>query len=219
MLKIVEAREKKLTIRQAVSADVGWEPRFAFLMTLYLLDTNVLSNLSKPRPSPSLLDWCDHLSPRNWCIARCTVIEIRRGVKIRRLKEERAAAAIDEWFDNILAMKPRIISLDDNIIDIFTDLSVIPELQHLFAPNPGRFPAKVGRDLEIAATAISMNATIVTLDVFDFLEINAHMRLPGLFNPHTREWLIRPRRREADLDRVDCHWDRHRRLGSKVMKH
>lgn len=116
-------------------------------------------------------------------------------------------------------MKPRIIPLDDNIIEIFTDLSVIPDLQDLFAPNPGRYPARVGRDLEIAATAIAMNATVVTLDVNDFMQINAHLRLPGLLNPETGEWLVRPRRRQcAEMENIDGHWDSHRRLGSKTMK-
>lgn len=189
-------------------------------MTLYLLDTNVLSNLSKPRPSPSVLQWCNRLKPRNWCIAQCTVIEIRRGIKFLRLKGERErAAALHDWFENLLAMRPRIISLNSNIIDVFTDLSLIPELQNVLAPNPGKYPAKVGRDVEIAATAISLNATVVTINVADFLQINAHMRLPGLVNPDTNEWLVRPKRREADVDEEDGHWDRHRRLGTKIMKH
>jgi predicted nucleic acid-binding protein len=189
------------------------------LMTLYLLDTNVLSNLSKPRPIQSVVDWCHQLHPRNWCIAQCTVIEIRRGIKLLRAKDEKRAAAVDEWFENFLTMKPRIIPEDFNIIEIFTDLSVIPDLQNLFAPFPGRFPARVGRDLEIAATAIAMRATIVTLNVKDFLQINAHLRLPGLLNPDTGEWVVRPARRQsAKLGNVDAHWDSHRRLSSKTSK-
>jgi hypothetical protein len=95
---------------------------------------------------------------------------------------------------------------------------LIPDLQHVFAPNPGKYPAKVGRDFEITATAISLNATVVTINVSDFIEINAHLRLPGLFNPDTHEWLVRPKRREADLDEDEGHWDAHLRLGTKVMK-
>lgn len=189
-------------------------------MTLYLLDTNVLSNLSKPRPSPSVLNWCHRLRPRNWCIAQCTIIEIRRGIKILSLKGERARAdALNDWFDNLLAMRPRIIALNDHIIDVFTDLSLVPELQNVFAPNPGKYPARVGRDLEIAATAIVMNATVVTVNVSDFLAINDHVRLPGLFNPDTDQWLVRPRRRETEVTGEEGHWDMHRRLSTKTMKH
>lgn len=188
-------------------------------MSLYLLDTNVLSNLSKPRPSPSVVDWCNRLSPRGWCIALCTVIEIRRGIKFLRVKGEVArATALHEWFENVLAMRPRVIPLDHNIIDVFTDLSLIPELQNVLAPQPGRYPAKIGRDVEIAATAISINATVVTINVADFLAVNAHMRLPGLFNPETNEWLVRPRRRDSEPPREEGHWDAHRRLSTKVMK-
>lgn len=189
-------------------------------MSLYLLDTNVLSNLSKPRPSPRLLEWCDRLKPRNWCIAQCTVIEIKRGIKYLRVKGEvRRADALDGWFENLLAMRPRIIPLDAKIIDVFTDLSLVPALQGLVAPMPGKYPARIGRDVEIAATAISLNATVVTINIADFLQVNAHMQLPGLLNPETGEWLVRPRRREADASAGEGHWDRHRRLGDKVLKY
>ncbi len=188
-------------------------------MVLYLLDTNVLSELSKPRPSPSVLSWCSRLRPRNWCIAQCTVIEIRRGIKFLRLRGERERAdALHDWFEHLLAMRPRIISLNDCIIDVLTDLSLVPELQNLLAPNPGKYPAKIGRDLEIAATAISMNAAVATINVSDFLMINTHIRLPGLFNPGASEWLVRPRRREDSSFEEEGHWDTHRRLGAKVLK-
>ncbi|TAH66369.1 MAG: hypothetical protein EWM45_11635 [Rhodopseudomonas palustris] len=188
-------------------------------MTLYLLDTNVLSNLSKTRPSPSVLNWCHRLRPRHWCIAQCTIIEIRRGIKILSLKGERARAdTLDKWFENLLAMRPRIIALNDTIIDVLTDLSLVPELQNVFAPNPGKYPARIGRDLEIAATAIAMKATVVTINVSDFLAINEHIRLPGLFNPDTGQWFVRQRRREADLATEQGHWDMHRRLSTKIIK-
>lgn len=188
-------------------------------MTLYLLDTNVLSNLSKPRPSPSVVAWCDRLKPRHWCIAQCTVVEIKRGIKHLRLKGERGRAdALHEWFENLLSMRPRIVYLSDSIIDVFTDLSLVPDLQNVLAPNPGKYPAKIGRDVEIAATAISMNATVATINVGDFMRINRHVRLPGLFNPETGEWLVRARNRAADVDPDDAHWDTHRRLGTKVLR-
>lgn len=166
-----------------------------------------------------MVQWCNRLHPRNWCIAQCTVIEIKRGIKHLRMKGERARAeALHEWFENLLSMRPRIIGLNDSIIDVFTDLSLVRDLQNVVAPNPGKYPARIGRDVEIAATAIVMSATVVTINVADFMLINAHMRLPGLFNPETNEWLVRPRKREADPDDDEGHWDLHRRLGAKVMK-
>lgn len=152
-------------------------------------------------------------------MAQCTIIEIRRGIKILYLKGEGARAdALNDWFDALLSMRPRVIALSDAIIDVFTDLSLVPELQNVLAPSPGKYPARVGRDLEIAATAIVMNASVVTLNVSDFLLINNHMRLPGLFNPDTDQWLVRPRRREAESVEEEGHWDFHRRLDTKIIK-
>lgn len=151
-------------------------------------------------------------------MAQCTVIEIRRGIKHLQLKGERARGdALNGWFEDLLSMRPRIIALNDSIIDVFTDLSLVPGLQNVVAPTPGKYPAKIGRDVEIAATAIVMNATLATINVSDFMLIHAHVRLPGLFNPESNEWLVRPRRREADHG-DEKHWDRHRRLGTKVLK-
>ncbi len=189
-------------------------------MTLYLLDTNILSNLAKPRPVQSIVDWCNRLAPRDWCIAQSTVVEIVRGIKLLQAKNEMLrSTAYREWFEVFLAMKPSIIVPDAKFIEIYTDLSVIPHLQDLFAPNPGRYPAKVGRDLEIAATAIAMRAVVVTLNTKDFLRINNYSRLPGLYNPETGEWFVRPRRRGiAVSNEISGHWDQHRRLGTKLLR-
>ena len=46
----------------------------------YLLDTNIISNLVKPAPSPSLLEWMSNQNDDDLYIASLTVAEIRRGV-------------------------------------------------------------------------------------------------------------------------------------------
>ena len=49
-------------------------------MTRYLLDTNIISNVVKPQPSPSLLAWMGAREDGDLFIASLTVAEIRRGV-------------------------------------------------------------------------------------------------------------------------------------------
>lgn len=187
---------------------------------MYLLDTNVLSNLGKQRPTQEVVDWCNRLALRHWCIAQCSVMEIRRGIKLLYAKNDlRRGNECSEWFKGIMAMKPRVVPLDSNVMEVYTDLSVIPHLQDLFAPNPGRYPAKVGRDLEIAATAIAIGAFVVTLNVKDFDRINRYRQLPGVFNPETGEWCVRPRKRSAiEAADIDGPWDRHRKLGMKQLR-
>ena len=46
----------------------------------YLLDTNIISNITKPRPSEALLAWMSRQVDSDLYIASLTVAEIRRGV-------------------------------------------------------------------------------------------------------------------------------------------
>ncbi|TLY59051.1 MAG: type II toxin-antitoxin system VapC family toxin [Gammaproteobacteria bacterium] len=49
-------------------------------MTRYLLDTNIISNVTKPTPSEQLVSWMDRQSDETLFISSLTVAEIRRGV-------------------------------------------------------------------------------------------------------------------------------------------
>lgn len=65
-------------------------------MTRYLLDTNIISNIVKPRPSESLLAWMATQRDEDLFIASLTVAEIRRGIleKPRGRKRD----TLDAWF-------------------------------------------------------------------------------------------------------------------------
>lgn len=49
-------------------------------MTRYLLDPNIISNVTRPAPSESLLTWMAQQADEDLFIASLTVAEIRRGV-------------------------------------------------------------------------------------------------------------------------------------------
>ena len=65
-------------------------------MTRYLLDTNVISNVTKPAPSESLIEWMTEQSDDDLFISSLTVAEIRRGILDipKRKKRDR----LDAWF-------------------------------------------------------------------------------------------------------------------------
>ncbi len=65
-------------------------------MTRYLLDTNIISNITKPQPSPALVAWLGAQRDDDLYIAALTVAEIRRG--ILELPEGRKRTALDTWF-------------------------------------------------------------------------------------------------------------------------
>ena len=65
-------------------------------MTRYLLDTNIISNAVKPRPSASLLTWMTGQRDDALFIASLTVAEIRRGILEK--PDGRKREALEAWF-------------------------------------------------------------------------------------------------------------------------
>lgn len=65
-------------------------------MTRYLLDTNIVSNVVKPRPSDSLLAWMAAQRDEDLFIASLTLAKIRRGILQQPVGRKRAG--LDAWF-------------------------------------------------------------------------------------------------------------------------
>lgn len=62
----------------------------------YLLDTNILSNVTKPTPSPSLVAWIGEQRDDDLFIASLTVAEIRRGILEKPAGKRRDE--LEDWF-------------------------------------------------------------------------------------------------------------------------
>lgn len=66
-------------------------------MTRYLLDTNIVSNLTKPLPSESLLDWLADQSEKDLYLSTVSIAEVWRGIlEMPRGKKRRT---LEEWFE------------------------------------------------------------------------------------------------------------------------
>jgi toxin FitB len=65
-------------------------------VTRYLLDTNVISNVIKPNPSPTLLEWMAEQNDIDLFISALTVAEIQRGVLEK--PKGRKRTALEAWF-------------------------------------------------------------------------------------------------------------------------
>lgn len=62
----------------------------------YLLDTNIISNITKPAPSASLLDWMAKQRDEDLFIASLTLAEIRKGVLEKPAGKRRDE--LEGWF-------------------------------------------------------------------------------------------------------------------------
>lgn len=65
-------------------------------MSRYLLDTNIISNVTKPMPSEALVAWMAEQTDEDLFISSLTVAEIRRGLQEKPAGKKRKE--LERWF-------------------------------------------------------------------------------------------------------------------------
>ncbi len=124
-------------------------------MTRYLLDTNIISNVTKPSPSESLIEWMTGQPDDDLFISSLTVAEIRRG--ILDLPKGKKRDRLDGWFvgpdgpQSLFAS--RVLPFDEQAALVWARLM-----------SEGRAAARPRSDLDmiIAAVAETNECMIVT---------------------------------------------------------
>lgn len=85
-------------------------------MSRYLLDTNIISNVTKPEPSSQLVSWMSQQADEALYIASLTVAEIRRGILEKPAGKKRRA--LERWFAGDEGPQAlfagRVLAFDDN---------------------------------------------------------------------------------------------------------
>ena len=116
---------------------------------MYLLDTDVLSELRKRKCNPAVAKWFGKVPDSELYLSAVTIAEIERGIERQRTLDPVFAEHLIEWLEQTLrAFGDRILPLTINI-----------------ALRWGRLSAQIGNtelDLAIAATALEHGLTVVT---------------------------------------------------------
>jgi predicted nucleic acid-binding protein len=130
----------------------------------YLLDTNIISNFTKPAPSGSLIAWLAEQSDEDLFIASLTVAEIRRGVLEKPAGKRRDQ--LDAWFSGPQGPQAlfagRILPFDEKAGLAWAELMAAGRLS-------GR--PRSGLDTIIAAIAAANDCVVVTDNERDFIGI------------------------------------------------
>lgn len=130
-------------------------------MTDYLLDTNVVSELRKPKPAPRVIAFLAATPIGSLYLSDVTIAEIRFGIE--RAADPLKRASIVSWLDHVLRpmFSGRILPITEDII-LRWRLMVEAGRQrrHNYAQP----------DLFIAATASVHGLTVVTRDAKDFAD-------------------------------------------------
>jgi predicted nucleic acid-binding protein len=157
---------------------------------VHLLDTDVVSNFRK-KAHPNLVSWLINTEPNQIAVSAITVFEIQAGINYVRNHNPAKAGEIGEWLNAfVLAGGLSIISIDARIAQIYADMFTTPELRNFLTVAPKSKRPKSGADLIIAATAITHNAAIVTMNHNDFEHIHKLFPIPGLYNPLNEKWIL-----------------------------
>lgn len=131
---------------------------------MYLLDTNIVSELRKPRPHGAVVAWIEGIADADIYLSAVTLGEIQAGIEITRVQDAAKAAELETWADQVAAA--------------FNVLPMDAAAFRLWAKLMHRQSDTVYEDAMIAACALVHKLTVVTRNVGDF----ERFRVP-LINP------------------------------------
>ena len=121
---------------------------------MYLLDTNVVSELRKKRPHGAVLQWLSDVADVDLHISAVTLGEIQKGIELTRDQDTDKAAEIEAWLE--------LLSRSYNVIPMDSMAS------RLWAKLMHRSSDALYEDAMLAATARVHRLTVVTRNVADF---------------------------------------------------
>jgi predicted nucleic acid-binding protein len=136
---------------------------------MYLLDTNVVSELRKPRPHGAVIAWIQSVPDNELFISALTLGELQAGVERIRQQDREKAVSIEAWIER-LSESYEVISMDG---------SMFREWARLMS---GRSDDLL-EDAMIAATARTRGLIVATRNVRDFRSFVVKVLNP--FTPKT----------------------------------
>lgn len=131
---------------------------------MYLLDTNVVSELRRPRPHGAVVGWVSAAPAEQLFLSAVTVGEIQAGIEITREQDAAKAEELEAWLDRVLASY--------GVVPM--DAAAFREWARLMHGRSGT----ITEDAMIAATAIVHRFTVVTRNVRDFAPLGVPLQNP-----------------------------------------
>ncbi|HEX2581542.1 MAG TPA: type II toxin-antitoxin system VapC family toxin [Dongiaceae bacterium] len=135
----------------------------------YLLDTNIISNITKPTPSDTLIAWMAEQADQDLFIAALTVAEIRRGILEKPAGKRRDQ--LEAWFAGPegpqALFSGRVLPFDEKAGLVWA---------RLMAEGKAKGRPRSALDTIIAAVAEANDCIVVTANEKDFAGIQ-------IFNP------------------------------------
>ncbi len=134
---------------------------------MYLLDTNVISELRRARPHGAVLAWLASVRPAKLCLSVATLGEIQAGIERIRAQDAEKAMQIEAWADEAIQAF-EVLPIDAVIIRAWARL------------KRGR-PDDNFEDTILAVTAMVHGLTLVTRNLQDFAGLGVEVMNPFSF--------------------------------------
>jgi toxin FitB len=133
-------------------------------VTQYLLDTNIISELRKPKPHGVVVSWVSELRPEQIFLSAVTLGELQIGVERVRQHDSQKAAEIERWLD----------SIENSMAVLPMDSGCFREWARLIANKSN----ELLEDAMIAAMAHVHGLTVATRNVRDFANFKVEVVNP-----------------------------------------
>jgi hypothetical protein len=130
----------------------------------FLLDTNVVSELRKPRPHGAVLSWISELQADQIYLSAVTIGDLQTGIELTRRQNPEKADEIERWVDQ-LAESSQVLPMDAPCFREWARL-MNGKTEHLL------------EDAMIAATARIHNLTVATRNEKDFKPLGVRVLDP-----------------------------------------
>jgi predicted nucleic acid-binding protein len=132
---------------------------------IFLLDTNIVSELRRPRAHAGLIEWFDAQSASSLFLSIVTAGEIRQGIEQLRRRDARQAGLLDRWLYGLTQVyEDRLLYIDGPVADDWARMRARRSVPVM--------------DAFIAATARVHGLTLVTRNVRDFASLGVTLLNP-----------------------------------------
>ena len=136
---------------------------------MFLLDTNVISELRRPRPHNAVVAWLESVANSDLHLSAVTLGEIQAGIELTRDQDAAKADEIEQWADMVSASY-NVLPMDAETFRVWA------RLMHRRSDTPYE-------DAMIAATAKRHKLTVATRNVGDFAHFGVDLVNPFESSP------------------------------------